>query len=80
MAKVLAEHDFSGRGGNSGSRYDKYMDGKVYKLKPGTDCSKNITSARSYFYMLGTKHGLEVHTDVTTYPGFLVVQAVRPDA
>lgn len=75
MAERLESFEFRGRGGLSGSKYDEYLDGGIYRLKFGADIKDATTAV--LLRNLARRRGVKIH--VHTEPDALVVQAYSPE-
>lgn len=75
MAERLDSFQFS-RENATGSRYDKYLDGGIYRLLVGEDVPS--LSFRVHFYSLAKKRGMKARVHAESDPPALVVQAYTP--
>jgi len=60
MAKQLKK--FPGKLGRTTWNYGQFLDGHVWEIKPGVDCSRNVSAARSTLCLTATRKGLKVRT------------------
>lgn len=75
MPETLQAHEFRRRGRPKGSKYDRYLDGQIHKLKLGEDCPATVASARAVIRSAADKFGVNHRTDATSEPGHLIIQA-----
>jgi hypothetical protein len=83
MAEKLKTFEFQmgprpGSRGAYGSKYDRYLDGEVYRLRAPKDML-NAHSAASYLRKLARRRGLKIHVAIESESA-LVVQAYTPEA
>ncbi len=71
MAEQLDSFEFK-QGRRGGSRYDRYLDGGIYRLRAGEDIP-SIESGRTALFRVAHQKGLKVKTQVVDRD--LVVQA-----
>lgn len=74
MAEQLESFDFSRETGRHGSKYDRYMDGGVYRLVIGEDVPSG--NPDTVLRTVAARRGLKLRT--SREPGAIVVQAYTP--
>jgi predicted type IV restriction endonuclease len=77
MAERLDNYDFTGRS-RQGSKYDRYLDGGIYRLVRGEDIGQNVSSARTQLHKRAKEQGLRIRT-ATEGDAAIVVQAFPRD-
>lgn len=75
MAEKLKSFVFNGVGRPSVSRYDKFLDGEIYRLSAGIDIT-NVPAGISSVRAAAKKRGLKVRTSIEGND--LIVQAILP--
>jgi len=82
MATQLKDYEFSKRGRKSGSKYDKFLDGQIWKLRKGADFLGDADGVRTTLYRLAKQKEIKVRISVSRDPDnrpTIIVQAYEED-
>lgn len=62
MAKVLDEFQFQRRGRQSGSQYDKYLDGQIWSIDLADHNVESMEGLRSSLIAAAKRRGMKIRT------------------
>jgi hypothetical protein len=77
MPEVIQFFPNSARLRRSGSKYDRYMDGRIYRFDAQEIAPTQLRSVATRFCDLARKSNVRVRTHVNLKRGFVVIQALK---